>query len=101
VTGNSSETSDLPSDGPGVLYLDVTAASGTTPTLDIDLEVKDPLSGQWFTLVSLTQATGVTTQRLATGLADLADVVFRAVWTIGGTTPDFTFSLCFVVKDRG
>jgi hypothetical protein len=79
------------------LYLDVTAVSGTNPTLDIDIEAKDPVSGKVFALKSFAQATGVTTEAVWLGLP--ADTVFptpymRANVTIGGTdTPTFTFSL--------
>lgn len=81
----------------GEFFLDVTAVSGTSPTLNVVIVTKDPISGKWFTLVSFTQATGVTTERkVLTGNlgADLA-----ATWTIGGTaTPTFTFSIGAVLK---
>lgn len=79
------------------LTLDVTAASGTTPTLDVVVEAKDPASGAWFTLKSFAQKTGVSRETIFIGHG--ADTVFpckqmRARWTIGGTaTPTFTFSI--------
>jgi len=80
----------------GEFFLDVTAASGSSPTLNVVIVTKDPISGKWFTLVSFTQATGVTTERkVLTGNlgADLA-----ATWALGGTTPNFTFSIGAVLK---
>ena len=41
-------------------FLDVTAQSGTTPTLDVDIEVRDPLSGKWAVLASFTQVGAAT-----------------------------------------
>lgn len=72
-------------------YLSVTAASGTTPTLDVKIQAYDPSSDSWYdTGVAFAQATGTTTERI-TGA--LAEDKLRAVATIGGTTPSFTFSV--------
>ena len=78
-------------------FLDVTAAGGTTKTLDVAIVTKDPISGKWFTLVSFTQATGVTTERkVVTGNLG---AFLAAVWTIAGTgSPTFTFSIGAVLK---
>ena len=87
------------------LWLNITAASGTTPTLDIKLQWKDPLSGLYFDIpgANFPQKTGTGTDDLTVypGIAETAteaisDVIprgWRAVATIGGTTPSFTFSL--------
>ena len=81
-------------------YLDVTAVSGTTPTLDVKIQEKDPVSGKYFDLVSFTQVTAVITQRknYGSGAGELLGKVIRFVATIGGTTPSFTFSLSMVGK---
>lgn len=88
-----------------VLHLDVTAASGTTPTLDVKIQGQDTLSGNWFDLpgASFTQKTTTGSDELYIypGTAETANEKvsyslpnnFRAVATIGGTTPSFTFSL--------
>lgn len=73
------------------LFLDVTAATGTSPTLDIDVETQDPASGKWRVLTSFTQATGVTDE-MVTVSAPMGHAL-RVSYTLGGTTPDFTFSL--------
>lgn len=86
-------------------YLDITAVSGTTPTLDVKLQAFDKLSGKFFDILGASFS-----QKTASGQDDLivyptvAAVANRAVsqplpdlWrvlaTIGGTTPSFTFSL--------
>lgn len=78
-------------------FLNVTAVSGTTPTLDVKIQTKDPVSGEWFDIVTFTQATGITKERKADKTIDIGSVI-RASYTIGGTTPSFTFSLGAVVK---
>lgn len=72
------------------MQLSVTAASGTTPTLDVVIE--DTLDGtNW-------NAIGTFAQKAAAGreviniTVPFADQV-RARWTIGGTTPSFTFAI--------
>lgn len=73
-----------------VLQLNVTAASGTTPTLDV--VVQDTVDGtNYGTIATFTQATGTTKEviRLATPFTD----TLRVVYTIGGVTPSFTFSV--------
>lgn len=69
--------------------LGVTAASGTSPTLNVTVQGQDA-AGAWFTLGTFTQATGVTSQTIAVPIAGRA---VRASWTIAGTTPSFTFSV--------
>lgn len=69
--------------------VDVTAASGTTPTLDVVIE--DTLDGStWNTVGTFTQQTAVSRQ-----VIDVATLGrrLRVRWTIGGTTPSFTFSV--------
>ena len=75
--------------------LDVTAGSGSTPTLDVTIEEYDQASDTFFEIDAFTQATGVTFERVllnADGLAPFGSLL-RAVWDLGGTTPSFTFSL--------
>jgi hypothetical protein len=70
--------------------LDVTAASGTTPTLNVVLE--DTLDGvNWNTIGTFAQraAAGREVVSVTTPFTDR----LRARWTVGGTTPSFTFSV--------
>ncbi len=70
--------------------LNVTAASGTSPTLDVVLE--DTLDGTNWNVI------GTFAQKVALGrevlnvTAPFTDQL-RARWTLGGTTPSFTFSV--------
>lgn len=73
------------------IQLDVTAASGTTPTLDVVIE--DTLDG-----VNWNAVGAAFTQRTAPGrqvidIQGLFHGQMRVRWTIGGTTPSFTFSV--------
>jgi hypothetical protein len=92
--------------GKGVsLHLDITAASGSSPTLDIKLQGYDELGADYFDIPGavFAQATGTGTDELVLypGVAETANVsvsdvlprVSRAVATIGGSSPSFTFTL--------
>lgn len=83
----------------GEFFLDVTAASGTNPTLDVTIVTRDPISLKWFVIATFTQATGVTTERKV--LTANLGAFIAAAWAIGGTdTPTFTFSLGAVFKAK-
>lgn len=75
--------------------VDVTAAAGTTPTLDVVIE--DTLDGTNWNVV------GTFTQKTAAGreviniTAPFADRL-RVRWTVAGTTPSFTFSVLGYVE---
>jgi len=95
VTGADVDTEQL---GSANFYLDVTAVTGTTPTLDVKIQEKDPVSGKYFDLFSFTQKTAISSERKSYGLGagELLGKVIRYVATIAGTTPSFTFSLSMV-----
>lgn len=96
ATGNGS-TVHITGDS-GVMFIDCSAASGTTPTLDVKLQGYDPISGNWFdTGDSFTQLTTTGSERVE--VASLPDADVRVVYTIGGTSPSFTFSVSFVSKE--
>lgn len=109
VTANSPHVEIPPavsSNTKGVhLVLNITAASGTTPTLDVKVQRFDQLSGVYVDL-----AGGAFAQKVGTGSDDLIIYPgvtvtanrsvsscitegFRCVYTIGGGTPSFTFTL--------
>lgn len=85
----------LSSDNHGVnrtlrAQLDVTAASGTAPTLDVVIE--DTLDGTNYNVV------GTFAQKVATGREVINVTIpfarrLRVRYTIAGTTPSFTFSV--------
>lgn len=73
------------------LLLDVTAVTGTNPTLDVTIETSYDGSTGWTSLGTFTQNTAVSSQRKNFSGADR---FVRASWVIGGTaTPTFTFSI--------
>lgn len=77
---------------------DVTAASGTVPTLDVLVE--DTLDGtNWNKIGSFAQkaAAGREVIDVTTPFAER----LRVRWTIGGTTPSFTFSVSAVSQSPG
>lgn len=104
---SSSNSSDYDTEGikDAIIFLDITAASGTSPTLDIDIKGKDPVGGDYTTLCSFAQksSTGEAIVALGTGASNTGETddawenplpkTIRAEWTIGGTNPSFTFSL--------
>ncbi len=94
------------------LFLNVSAASGTTPTLDVKVQVKDPISDAFIDLpgaafAQKTSASGLDELTIYPGVTVAANRAvsqplsqrWRVVATIGGTTPSFTFSVaaCYIV----
>lgn len=104
---SSVNSSDLDSEGfKGVrLYLDITAVSGTAPTLNLKVQVYDEGSNSYIDLPNASFAekssTGTDMLTIYPGIAETANQAvstvigpqYRVVATIGGASPDFTFSL--------
>lgn len=78
-----------------VLHLEVSAVAGTSPTLDVRLQDSADGTNWADTGAAFTQTTAVGVKRL---VANNVGRYVRAVATIGGTTPSFTFSLLAVGK---
>ncbi len=97
ANGNSGDVPGILADGTGVVYIDMTAVSGTNPTLDFVMEEKDLVSGKYFPIAD-EEYVNSPVQVTATGLhryvlRDFLGGTLRLSWTIGGTaTPTFTFS---------
>lgn len=89
ATGSGSAV-EIADKGSVRLLLDVSAASGTTPTLDVTVETSYDGSTGWTSLGTFTQKTAVSSQRKNFSGADR---FVRASWVIAGTTPSFTFSI--------
>lgn len=83
-----------------VAHLHVILASGTTPTLDVDLEDSpDDIVYSTVTGMTFAQATAPSCERLETANgSDTIDQYIRSIWTIAGTTPSFTFVVAVAVK---
>ena len=107
ATANSADQTNYNARGVR-LTLDVTAVTGAGATLDVKLQAKDTLSGAYVDIAgaAFTQKTlagGPVTDELIVypGVAETANEtvsdiiprVWRAVATIAGTTPSWTFSL--------
>ncbi len=104
TTTNSADQTNYNHKG-GRLFLDVTAVSGTAPTLDVTLQTRDSISGTYIAIpgAAFAQKTAISFDDLTVypGIAetanetvsDIVSRIWRAVATIGGTTPSFTFSL--------
>lgn len=74
-----------------------TAVDGTTPTLDVTLEGSITGTGSWYTIATVDQITTEGTKR-----EFVSDVILpgylRVVETIGGTDPEFTYSVALLVS---
>ena len=74
-------------------YLNITAASGTSPTLDVTIQ-DSPDGTIWFDAAAFTQATAASTQvKLANSATRVLAKYVRVKTVIGGTTPSFTFTV--------
>jgi len=95
ATGNGTGLDMQTYDGDVVLILDSAAGTGTTPTLAVTVEHSDSL-GSGYTAISGAAFTTVTTtasqQKLVVS-KDEAKRYVRVTYTIGGSTPSFTFSV--------
>lgn len=92
ATGNSATLSGYGLPAKLLFFLNCTAASGTTPTLNVTIE--DTLDGStWRAVATFTQKTAASTEYIAIPTtAPVADRI-RVRWVIAGTTPSFTFSM--------
>ena len=85
------------------LTIDVTAITGTAPTLTVTIQGKDPISGKYYTILASAalNATGTTVLRVYPGLAAAANLAvsdvlpktWRVISAIGGTTPAVTANI--------
>jgi len=89
-----------------IVFVKVTAVSGTSPTLDVAVQAKDPTTGYYKDILRIPQftTTGTLTGVLYPGATDAAALFeaennvplprkWRIGYTIGGTNPSFTFSV--------
>jgi hypothetical protein len=77
-----------------VFFLNVTAVSGTSPTLDVYVDIQDPASGAWVNQDKFPTVTSTGTWALA---LPVRAVKYRVRWVLGGTSPSFTFSIGVVI----
>jgi hypothetical protein len=82
-----------------VFILNVTKADGNTPTLDVDIEARDPVSGVYFVIESFTQVTGSVTSERKVNTA-LYEGTLRAAWAITQVAAaDYDFTVSFQGKE--
>jgi len=97
ATGNSRSYPELGAFAKAIFLLDVSAASGTNPTLDVKVQGWNPMSEKWHDVVIFGQQTAATGSVILPQLATLDFQTYRALWTVGGTnTPTFTFTLAAI-----
>lgn len=85
------------------LVIDITTITGTTPTLTVTIQGKDPVSGKYFTILASAalNATGTTVLTVYPGLTASANITandvlprdWRVITAIAGTTPAVTATI--------
>ncbi len=78
------------------LFINVTAVSGTSPTLDFSIQTNDPASNLNFEVETMPQITAIGKYRLRIDPSTAS--IYTIAWTLGGTTPSFTFSIGYTSK---
>lgn len=92
-----------------VAVIDVTAISGTSPSLTVTIEGKDSLSGKYYTILQSAALTAVGTTVLRihpamtaaanTVAADMMPDAFRVTAAIAGTTPSVTATVAAILVE--
>jgi hypothetical protein len=85
------------------VFIDITVITGTGPTLTVFVQVQDPASGKWVTLLTSAalNAVATTTLTIFPGATVTANVsandhitrAFRIGYTVAGTTPAVTATI--------
>lgn len=99
-TFNTNDLQNVNASGLTVV-VDITAITGTSPTLTVTIQGKDVASGKYYTILAgaALTATGTTVMRIYPGIIQantnviaslLVPEWFRISYTIGGTTPAVT-----------
>lgn len=100
-TANGSQELPIANDhGNVAVLISVTAVTGTSPTLTCVVE--DSADGTtWFPVKTASAITAVGTYRIVVGPADgPTQPRLRLRWTVGGTTPNFTFVVTAISRPR-
>ena len=77
-----------------VFFINVTAVSGTSPTLNVYIDIQDPISGAWANQYSFPQITAV---GLYYQPLQVQSTKYRVRWVLGGISPSFTFAVNVVI----
>ncbi len=93
ATGNGSSVDNAAaSANGGVGQLQITAKSGTTPTLDVVIQ-HSTNNSTWVDLITFTQANAIGAQQIE--VTGTVNRYVRAIYTLGGSGPSFTFAVAF------
>lgn len=76
--------------------LSVTASGGVSPTLDVAVEWSHDDGATWLKAQSADSFSQATAATAVVKVFDVKGPLFRAVYTVGGTTPTFTFAVTAV-----
>jgi hypothetical protein len=95
ANGNSASALTNASGRNAHFIVNVSAVSGTTPSLTVRVQTQDPVSSNWVDLPSAASS-AITT--VSTNLFTVSNLprTYRLAWTITGTTPSFTFSVAIL-----
>ena len=104
LTVSSTSTDQINMHSRGVkLVINVTAVSGTSPTLTVAIQGKDVASGAYYNILSTASITaiGTTILEIYPGIGNVANstsgvtlpTTWRVATTVGGTSPSFTATI--------
>jgi len=94
TTSGNSGAIDLSYADDVLVFLNVTAATGTSPTLDVKVYTVDD-DGTEYEIAAFTQKTAVGKEAKAISVFGSK---LKIGYTIGGTTPSFTFAVTYIAK---
>ncbi len=79
----------------GVGHLHVTAVTGATPSMT--LRIQDSANGStgWADIVTFTAITAAGSEQVQMAAGTTVERYLRAIWTMTGSSPDFTFAVAF------
>jgi hypothetical protein len=96
ASGVSREYAEFSQLTSGTLFFDVSAASGTTPSLVLTLQMQNPTTEKWHDVSSFAAQTAATSGVIAPLSVTFQTFKYRLSWAVTGTTPSFTFSAVMV-----
>jgi hypothetical protein len=74
--------------------LNISAVSGSSPTLDVVVQGYDEVSDVWYDMVTFGQQNAISSSPVTPIAADIYFRMYRAKFTVAGSsTPSFTFTL--------
>jgi len=77
-----------------VFFINVTAVSGTNPTLNLYIDIQDPISGAWAQQDASPQ---ITSPQMLPMAEPVRSTKYRVRWVLGGSSPSFTISVNVVL----